>query len=58
MFLPATSPDSTINALFTPGVIKSGKSYEFLFTEPATINYQCLPHPWMQGTITIEKNRF
>ncbi len=40
------------------GVIKPGESYEFLFTEPQEIHYHCEPHPWMTGSITIDKSRF
>ena len=40
------------------GVIKPGESYEFLFTEIQEIPYHCEPHPWMTGTIAIEKSRF
>ncbi len=40
------------------GVVKSGESFEFLFTEPQEIHYHCEPHPWMTGSITIEKSRF
>ena len=40
------------------GVIKSGDSFEFLFTEPQEIPYHCEPHPWMTGKITVEFNRF
>ena len=40
------------------GVIKPGESFEFLFTEPQEIHYHCEPHPWMTGSITIEKSRF
>lgn len=40
------------------GVLKPGESYEFIFTEVAIIEYQCLPHPWMRGTLSIEENRF
>lgn len=38
----------------SPGVIKAGTSYQFLFTEETTIQYHCEPHPWMKGEITIE----
>ena len=40
------------------GVVKPGENYEFLFTEPQEIHYHCEPHPWMKGSITIEKSRF
>ena len=40
------------------GVLKSGDTYEFLFTEPQEIHYHCQPHPWMTGSIVVEKSRF
>jgi len=40
------------------GVIKSGESFEFLFTEVQEILYHCEPHPWMTGKISIELSRF
>jgi plastocyanin len=40
------------------GVIKSGETYEFLFTEPVELDYHCEPHPWMTGTIIVTKQRF
>ena len=40
------------------GVLMPGEEYEFLFTEPQEIHYHCQPHPWMTGTIIIEKSRF
>ena len=40
------------------GVIKSGESFEFLFTEVQEIPYHCEPHPWMTGNISIELSRF
>ncbi len=40
------------------GVVKPGESFEFTFTEPQEIPYHCEPHPWMTGTISIEKSRF
>ena len=42
----------------SPGVIKPGDSYEFLFTEPTVVHYFCQPHPWMKGEISVEKSRF
>lgn len=42
----------------SPAVIKPGGTYSFLFTEAAEIEYYCIPHPWMSGTITIKENRF
>jgi plastocyanin len=63
-----TSPDTghTVtpdpNSLFTdsysgkfgsPGIIKAGTTYQFLFTQEATIKYHCDPHPWMTGEIDV-----
>jgi plastocyanin len=50
--------DSYSGDFGSAGVIKSGETFEFLFTEPQEIHYHCDPHPWMKGTITIEKSRF
>jgi len=51
--------DDSYSGIFeSPGVIKPGETFEFLFTETGTIEYQCIPHPWMSGSITIEENRF
>ena len=40
------------------GILKPGDTYDFLFTEPQKVDYQCLPHPWMTGSINVEKSRF
>ena len=40
------------------GVVMPGETFEFLFTEEQEIPYHCDPHPWMTGTIKIEKSRF
>ena len=40
------------------GVLKPGDTYEFLFTEPQEVHYHCEPHPWMTGSIVVEKSRF
>jgi uncharacterized protein (UPF0248 family) len=50
--------DSYSGDFGSPGVLKSGESYEFLFTEEQEIPYHCEPHPWMTGTVKIEKGRF
>ena len=50
--------DSYSGDFGSPGVMKPGDSYEFLFTEPQEVHYHCTPHPWMTGSISIEKSRF
>ena len=52
------SEDSYSGEFGSPGVMKPGESYEFLFTEPQDVPYHCTPHPWMEGTISVEKSRF
>ncbi|MEX0862852.1 plastocyanin/azurin family copper-binding protein [Nitrosopumilus sp.] len=52
------SADSYSGDFGSSGVLKPGDSYEFLFTEPQDVPYHCTPHPWMTGTISVEKLRF
>ena len=40
------------------GVLKPGDVYEFLFTESQEVLYHCTPHPWMTGSLSVEKSRF
>jgi len=40
------------------GVLKPGDTYEFIFTEPQEVHYHCQPHPWMTGSVVVEKSRF
>ena len=51
------STDSYSGDFGSPGVLKPGDVYEFLFTEPQDVPYHCTPHPWMTGTITVEQSR-
>jgi plastocyanin len=50
--------DSYSGEFGSPGVIKAGETYEFLFTEANEIEYHCEPHPWMKGKLVITKQRF
>ena len=50
--------DSYSGDFGSSGVLKPGDTYEFLFTEPQEVHYHCQPHPWMTGSIIIEKSRF
>jgi len=50
--------DSYSGDFGSPGVMKPGETYEFLFTEPQDVPYHCTPHPWMEGTISVELSRF
>lgn len=50
--------DSYSGDFGSTGVLKPGDSYEFLFTEPQEVHYHCQPHPWMTGSVIVEKSRF
>jgi len=50
--------DSYSGDFGSTGVLKPGDTYEFLFTEPQEVHYHCTPHPWMTGSIIVEKSRF
>ena len=50
--------DSYSGDFGSSGVVMPGESYEFLFTEPQEVYYHCEPHPWMTGSLVVEKSRF
>ncbi|MDO7727623.1 MAG: plastocyanin/azurin family copper-binding protein, partial [Nitrosopumilus sp.] len=50
--------DSYSGEFGSAGVVMPGESYEFLFTEPQELHYHCDPHPWMVGSLIVEKSRF
>ena len=52
------SEDSYSGEFGSAGVLKPGETYEFIFTEPQDVPYHCTPHPWMEGTISVELSRF
>jgi len=39
---------------FDSGLLFAGNSWTFVFNEPGTYEYFCLPHPWLSGTIVVE----
>ena len=52
------TPDKPFKDLYSgdfgsPGIVPPGKTYQFLFTQDATVTYHCEPHPWMTGEIDI-----
>jgi len=50
--------DSYSGEFGSAGVVMPGDSYEFIFTEPQELYYHCDPHPWMTGSLIVEKSRF
>ena len=58
--LDANTPyeDAYSGKFGSPGVVKPGTTYEFLFTQEGKLGYHCEPHPWMKGSLEITKQRF
>jgi plastocyanin len=42
------------NQAWDTGDIPSGQSRSVSFASPGTFNYNCSPHPWMIGQITVQ----
>lgn len=39
-------------------LILPGATFEFVFTQAGEYKYHCVPHPWMTGTVIVEKAKF
>ena len=48
------TPDGGPDGTFDSGMIMSGDSFEFEFTEKGEFPYYCIVHPWMVGIVTVE----
>jgi plastocyanin len=46
------------NSIQHIGLIPPGQKFTFVFTADGVYPYHCEPHPWMQGKITILKQKF
>jgi plastocyanin len=46
------------DSMATIGLLLPKQTFEFVFTEPGEYPYHCEPHPWMTGTVTVERARF
>ena len=44
------TPDGIIES----GEIQPGESFSYTFDTAGTFDYHCTPHPWMQGSVTVE----
>ncbi len=42
------------DGIFDSGLMAEDDTFSFTFTEAGTFPYFCTPHPWMQGTVTVE----
>jgi plastocyanin len=54
----SSGPFNTIEQLgkVPSGYIMPGKTFDFVFTKLGEYHYHCLPHPFMQGTVSITQN--
>jgi len=46
--------ESGPTGIFDSGIVDSGASFEYTFNSPETIDYYCIVHPWMTGSVTAE----
>jgi plastocyanin len=46
---PSSGPDGK----FDSGIMNAGTSFEHTFTISETVDYYCIVHPWMEGTVTV-----
>jgi len=44
---------SSKDGLFDSGIIESGASWTFTFSNPGTFDYYCMLHPWMKGRVIV-----
>ena len=48
------TPDEGPSGLFDSGIVEAGDSFEYTFSSAGTIDYYCIVHPWMIGTVIVE----
>ena len=48
--------DSTQQPSVPGGYVLPGKTFDFTFTAIGDYSYHCIPHPWMQGTISVTQS--
>jgi predicted secreted protein with PEFG-CTERM motif len=45
--------ENNTGSLFDSGLIKSGSTFQFTFSNPGTFDYFCTVHPWMAGQVIV-----
>ena len=48
------NPNDGPDGLFDSELISAGDVFEYTFTNPGTVDYYCIVHPWMVGTVEVE----
>ncbi|EPA05949.1 copper binding protein, plastocyanin/azurin family [Candidatus Nitrosarchaeum limnium BG20] len=46
--------DATPDGTFDSGLIDAGKTFKFTFSSPGKVDYFCMVHPWMVGSVEVE----
>jgi predicted secreted protein with PEFG-CTERM motif len=49
------SDADSVGAMFDSGLLLAGSSYSQTFDEAGTVDYFCIVHPWMQGTVVVQE---
>ena len=52
------TPEIGSDNKFDSGMFSKGEKFSFQFQKSGTFDYFCLLHPWMEGTIVVEKSTF
>jgi plastocyanin len=42
------------DGIFNSGDLDGGESFTFHFAKPGRYEYFCVPHPWMNGVVTVQ----
>ena len=48
------SPESGPTGLFDSSILDAGATFEYTFNSAETVDYYCIVHPWMIGSVTAE----
>lgn len=48
------NPDVGPDGVFDSGMISTGDTFEYTFTDAGSFDYYCTFHPWMIGTVNVE----
>lgn len=47
------TPADGADGMFDSGMVMAGESFEFTFMDTGLVDYYCVVHPWMVGTVEI-----
>ena len=48
------TPEGGPSGIFDSGIIDAGVAFEYTSSSPETVEYYCIVHPWMIGSVTAE----